>query len=181
MTGRESVSHFKQPLRRSSPGLPPSLKLRRARWGKPRRSLLTRRSPPSDEGGWRSRDRAIQYSRDVSDRTEKRRRTGSPACAGDDSCRCGGREDTHQHSRGMNGPRFDRTFRPSSQRRGSRECRVRAAPAVSCARCTKKCAHEHTGSAETLRHSLRNGLTAYAVLSPATNSSCHRRRRLDDG
>ena len=65
-----------------------------------------------------------------------------------------------------------------SQNRGSRECRVRAAPAVSCARCTKKSAHEHTGSAEALRHSLRNGFTAYAVLSPATNSSCHRRRRI---
>ena len=61
---------------------------------------------------------------------------------------------------------------------GCRECRVRAAPAVSCARCTKKCAHEHTGSAEALRHSLRSGLTAYIVLSPATNSSCHRRRRI---
>src|SRR5258707_9545145 len=52
--------------------------------------------------------------------------------------------------------------------RGSRECRMRAAPAVSCASCTKKCAHEHTGSAEAIRHSLRNGLTAYAVLSPAS-------------
>jgi hypothetical protein len=40
-------------------------------------------------------------------------------------------------------------------------------------------AHEHTGSAETLRHSPRNGLTAYAALSPATNSSCHRRQRID--
>ena len=29
--------------------------------------------------------------------------------------------------------------------RGSRECRVHAAPAVSCAIGTKKCAHEHTG------------------------------------
>jgi hypothetical protein len=28
-------------------------------------------------------------------------------------------------------------------------------------------AHEHTGSAEALRHSLRNGLTAYSELSPA--------------
>ena len=55
---------------------------------------------------------------------------------------------------------------------------MRAAPAVSCARCTKKSAHEHTGSAEAVRHSLRNGFTAYAVLSPATNSSCHRRRRI---
>jgi hypothetical protein len=71
--------------------------------------------------------------------------------------------------------------RLSLQERGSRECRVRAAPAVSCAKCTRKCAHEHTGSAETLRHSLRNGFTAYAVLSPAKNSSCHRRCRLDGG
>ena len=56
------------------------------------------------------------------------------------------------------------------QKRGRRECRVRAAPAVSCARCTTKCAHEHTGSAETLRHSLRNGFTAYIVLSPENGS-----------
>jgi hypothetical protein len=35
-----------------------------------------------------------------------------------------------------------------SKIRGRRECRVRAAPAVSCASCTRKCAHEHTGSAE---------------------------------
>src|SRR5258705_982521 len=55
------------------------------------------------------------------------------------------------------------------------------------ARCTRglvcnvheKCAHEHTGSAETLRHPPRNGFTAYGALSPATNSSCHRRRRID--
>ena len=44
---------------------------------------------------------------------------------------------------------------------------MRAAPAVSCARCTKENAHEHTGSAEAIRHSLRNGSTAYSVLSPA--------------
>ena len=44
--------------------------------------------------------------------------------------------------------------------------------------CAKKSAHEHTGSAEAIRHSLRNGFTAYAVLSPATNSSCHRRWRI---
>jgi hypothetical protein len=29
-----------------------------------------------------------------------------------------------------------------------------------------------------VRHPLRDGFTAYAVLSPATNSSCHRRRRI---
>jgi hypothetical protein len=33
---------------------------------------------------------------------------------------------------------------------------------------------------EALRHSPRNGFTAYAALSPATNSSCHRHRRIED-
>jgi hypothetical protein len=62
--------------------------------------------------------------------------------------------------------------------RGRRECRVRAAPAVSCARCTKKCAHEHTGSAEAIRHSLRNGFNAYNALSPETGLSCLRRLKV---
>jgi hypothetical protein len=43
---------------------------------------------------------------------------------------------------------------------------MRAAPAISCAKWTKENAHEHTGSAEALRHSLRNGFTAYNALSP---------------
>src|SRR5260221_8754651 len=42
------------------------------------------------------------------------------------------------------------------------------------ARCTRglvcmgsrKCAHEHTGQRRALRHSLRNGFTAYNVISP---------------
>ena len=46
------------------------------------------------------------------------------------------------------------------------------------ARCTrglmrsvhKECAHEHTGQRETLRPSLRNGFTAYFVLSPENGS-----------
>jgi len=45
---------------------------------------------------------------------------------------------------------------------------VRAAPAVSRANLDKESAHEHTGSAETLRPSLRNGFTAYFELSPVT-------------
>src|SRR5947209_16488899 len=64
--------------------------------------------------------------------------------------------------------------------RGSRECRVLAAPAVSCAMCTRKCAHEHTGTAGAARHSLRSGFTAYTALSPETNSFCLRRRRIED-
>jgi hypothetical protein len=64
--------------------------------------------------------------------------------------------------------------------RGRREDRVRAAPAVSCAVFAQsKSAHEHTGSAVNNRPSLRNGFTAYSVLSPATNSSCHRHRRIE--
>jgi hypothetical protein len=72
-------------------------------------------------------------------------------------------------SRGAMRPKFSRSFR-SSENRGRREDRVRAAPAVSCANWVVETAHEHTGSAETLRPSPRNGFTAYAVLSPATNS-----------
>ena len=40
-------------------------------------------------------------------------------------------------------------------------------------------AHEHTGTAGAARHSLRSGLTAYTELSPETNSSCLRRRRIE--
>src|SRR5216684_5683768 len=55
-----------------------------------------------------------------------------------------------------------------SENRGRRESRVRAAPAVSRARCAQEHAHEHTGSAESIRPSLRNGFTAYSALSPVT-------------
>src|SRR5260370_33725607 len=49
-----------------------------------------------------------------------------------------------------------------------------------------KNAHEQTGSAENIRPSLRNGFTAYFVLSPVIGLSCHRRladtsARLDAG
>jgi hypothetical protein len=74
-------------------------------------------------------------------------------------------------------PELCKFVRPTG--RGRRECRVLAAPAVSCAISAKKCAHEHTGTAEALRHSLRNGFTAYAELSLETNSFCLHRCRLD--
>jgi hypothetical protein len=75
--------------------------------------------------------------------------------------------DVIPRSRGAIRPSFA-SFYTLVKRRGRREDRVRAAPAVSCAICTKKCAHEHTGSAESIRPSLRNGFTAYSVLSPVT-------------
>src|SRR6267142_1433510 len=63
---------------------------------------------------------------------------------------------------------------PLSENRGRREDRVRAAPAVSCAKCAKGNAHEHTGSAEA------SGLPCavdYGLLRalPGERLSCHRR------
>jgi hypothetical protein len=72
-------------------------------------------------------------------------------------------------SRGAGRPRFASSFALSSIR-GRREDRVLAAPAVSRAICANKTAHEHTGQRETLRPSLRNGFTAYFVLSPENGS-----------
>jgi hypothetical protein len=68
-------------------------------------------------------------------------------------------------SRSADRPRFASSF-ALLEIRGRREDRVRAAPAVSRANAHGKSAHEHTGSAETLRPSLRNGFTTYFVLSP---------------
>ena len=60
------------------------------------------------------------------------------------------------------------TSRP--RMRGRREDRVRAAPAVPCAVCTKKCCTRAYRAAVNTRPSLRNGFTAYAVISPETSS-----------
>jgi hypothetical protein len=71
-------------------------------------------------------------------------------------------------------PELFANVRPEKQRaqvppqEGRREDRVHAAPAISCAKAEEENAHEHTGSAEAVRPSLRNGFTAYNVLSPVT-------------
>ena len=88
---------------------------------------------------------------------------------------------TPPRSRDTMRPSFANSFRPHKEggvrsqegrsatlKRGRGEDRVRAAPAVSRAKThIAKSAHEHTGSAEAVRPSLRNGFTAYFVLSPA--------------
>ena len=56
---------------------------------------------------------------------------------------------------------------------------MHAAPAVSCAKLCKETHMSIQVQSEALRHSPRNGFTAYATLSPATNSSCHRHRRIE--
>src|SRR4051812_16848247 len=71
-------------------------------------------------------------------------------------------------SRGALRPRFAGILTPSS---------IQRAQGMPDARCTrdlmrnvhKKCAHEHTGEAENIRHSLRNGFTAYNALSPVSH------------
>src|SRR5579859_7708154 len=47
---------------------------------------------------------------------------------------------------------------------GRRECRVRAAPAVSCAMAREVRTRAYR-AAESIRHSLRNGFTTYSALS----------------
>jgi hypothetical protein len=80
--------------------------------------------------------------------------------------------DTASRSRG----RYARALlRFRALKGGREEGRVRAAPAVSCAACAKRNAHEHTGSAGAFRPSLRNGFTAYGALSPVNGLFCHRR------
>ena len=104
--------------------------------------------------------------------SRKRRRVHSPRwCWRDESNSYSNvkqREGVRPHPRGAMRPSF--ASLPALESRGRRESRVRAAPAVSCAICTRKCAHEHTGSAEASRLSLRSGFTAYFVLSPVNGS-----------
>src|SRR5215212_157460 len=74
-----------------------------------------------------------------------------------------------RHSRGMICPRFASSF-ALLENIGRREDRVLAAPAVSRAICAKQNCTRAYRAARTLRPSLRNGFTAYFVLSPENGS-----------
>src|ERR1700755_1382462 len=88
------------------------------------------------------------------------------------------REDMRPHSRGAMRPSFAVVFTLEKQEgAGKTGCALHPRSRVQ--KATVKNAHEHTGSAEAVRPSLRNGFTAYAAISSATNSACHRRCRLD--
>jgi len=61
--------------------------------------------------------------------------------------------------------------------------RAQGMPGAQCTRSLACDENKHTSvvttvTPESSRHSPRNGFTAYAVLSPATNSCCHRHRRI---
>jgi hypothetical protein len=76
-------------------------------------------------------------------------------------------------------PEFCKFIRPHKKegrgatlKRGRGEDRVRAAPEVSCAKVANRNAHEHTGSAEAVRPSLRDGFTAYLRALPGETRAC---------
>jgi hypothetical protein len=77
--------------------------------------------------------------------------------------------DTVSHSRGADHPRFASSF-GLFEIEGAGKTGLLAASAVSCASAQTKNAHEHTGSAETLRPSLRSGFTACSELSAVSGS-----------
>jgi hypothetical protein len=89
---------------------------------------------------------------------------------------------TTPRSRDRIRPSFGNSFAPR-KKEGARDPqeRARGRPGARCTRgpvCKGRVenAHEHTGSAETLRPSPRDGVTAYSVLSPARPELvCHRR------
>ena len=76
--------------------------------------------------------------------------------------------DTTSHSRGAMCPRFAWTVSLQKNQRAQGRPGARCTRGLVCNVHLKKNAHEHTGSAETLRPSLRNGFTAYIALSPVT-------------
>jgi hypothetical protein len=73
---------------------------------------------------------------------------------------------TPPRSRDMLRPRFAKFIRPK-KREGAGKTGCALHPRSHVQMHTAKNAHEHTGSAEAVRPSLRNGFTAYFVLSPA--------------
>jgi hypothetical protein len=105
--------------------------------------------------------------------------TGSPACAGDDDRDFFARTeifspDITSRSRGAMHPKSCISFRP----RGRGECRVPNAPAASCALCSWSMHTSiHSGGTGNIRHSPRDGFTAYCALSPGTGLFCPRRSR----
>ena len=70
-------------------------------------------------------------------------------------------------------PRY--TYFPPSEIRGRRECRMRAAPAVSCANSAKKAAHEHTGQRRTSDIPCAMALRLITRSPRSGRARCHRR------
>jgi hypothetical protein len=83
--------------------------------------------------------------------------------------------DMHPRSRGADRPSFAKQFAHKTEGAGNAGRPTRPQPRVRCEMAHECSHHGHTGIT---RHSPRNGFTAYAVLSPATSSCCHRHPRI---
>ena len=81
-------------------------------------------------------------------------------------------EDTTSHSRDALRPRFAGNF-PPSDIRGRRECRMRAAPAISCAIVQQECAHEHTGQRRTSDIPCAMALRLISCSPQSGRARCH--------
>jgi hypothetical protein len=68
------------------------------------------------------------------------------------------------------------SFAPKTEGAGKAGCPLHPQPRVRNKKAHERSHHRFTGAT---RPSLHNGFTAYSALSPATNSSCHRHRRID--
>ena len=79
------------------------------------------------------------------------------------------REDVRPHSRGAMRPSFASIGTLDKNKRAQGKPGARCTRGLVC-KIVRKGAHEHTGSAETLRHPPRNGFTAYGALSPASRA-----------
>jgi hypothetical protein len=83
------------------------------------------------------------------------------------SIRCASVEDVHPHCRGAMRPGFAWDCSPRKTSRGRRESRMRAAPAVSCAKENRKRTRAYRFSGGNPAFPARWG-TAYSALSPVT-------------
>ena len=84
-----------------------------------------------------------------------------------------GEGDARPRSRGARRPSFAPVGRPRKSKRAQGRPGARCTRGPVCLLLGKN-AHEHTGSAEAIRPSLRGGWPAYSALSPVTGLSCHR-------
>ena len=86
-----------------------------------------------------------------------------------------GLRNTVPRSRGMICPSFG-LGSPRKEGAGNAGCTLHPRSRV---QWVEGSAHEHTGSAEALRHSLRNGFTAYTCSPRRRIPFCHRRQRIE--
>jgi hypothetical protein len=117
---------------------------------------------PAKAGTHNHRPQLLKQSRRPLFSSNIRRGVWVPACAGTTWG-----EGMRSRSRGMFRPSFSKFVAPlQTEGAGNVGCALHPRSRVQYAQ--RKGAHEHTGERRTLRHPLRNGVTAYFVLSPVS-------------